>query len=137
MPGMIAAIIGAAWPDLDLFFFYLVDNRAFHHHRYWVHAPAFVLVVSLVLLALSRWRWPAACPLVVAFCCGWVLHILLDSIAGGIMWLWPVSTELYVLFTVPPTQSHWVLSFLLHWTFVAELVIWAAALILLTRNRRA
>ncbi len=124
------------WPDLDLFFFYFIDNRAFHHHRYWVHAPAFVLFMSIVLLALTRWRWPAAFPVSVAFSCGWVLHILLDSIAGDIMWLWPISTELYALTSVPPTQNHWILSFLLHWTFLLELVIWAVTLFLLIgRNR--
>lgn len=96
-----------------------------------------MLATSLALLALTRWRWPSAVPVALAFCCGWVLHILLDSIAGGIMWLWPISTELHALTTVPPTQSHWIGSFLLHWTFLLELVIWAAALILLIRRRRA
>lgn len=135
-PVMVAAIIGAAWPDLDLFFFYFVDNRAFHHHYYWVHAPAFALLISLAMLAVTRWRWQAAFPVVLAFASGWVLHLLLDSIAGGIMWFWPFSTELFLLFPVPATQSHWVLSFILHWTFLAELVVWAITIILLLRSRR-
>lgn len=135
-PVMVAALVGAVWPDLDLLFFYVVDDRAFHHHRYWVHAPAFAIAVTL-LLTLSHWRWPAGFALLLAFSCGWGLHILLDSVAGDIMWLWPHSTQLFALFTVPATQANWVLSFLLHWTFLAELVIWAAALTLLYRRRQA
>jgi len=136
-PVMLAALVGAVWPDIDLFFFYFVDDRALHHHRYWVHAPAFVLVVSLALLVLTRWRWSSQFPLAVAFCGAWGLHILLDSLAGDIMWLWPFSTQLFALFTVPAIHENWIVSFLLHWTFLAELAIWATTLTLLIQSRRA
>ena len=121
-PAMLAAIVGATWPDLDLIWFFFIDERAFHHHRYWVHAPAFSLVCSATLIALTR-----ASPLAIAFAVGWGLHILLDAPVGGIMWLWPLDDTLYYGWIVPATQSHWILSFVFHWSFVAELAIWLAA----------
>ena len=126
-----AAIAGASFPDLDLIWFYLIDDRQFHHHHYWVHAPAFALLVSAALLLLSRVH-----PVALAFAAGWMVHILLDAPVGGIMWLWPVSDELFVLYEVPATQTHWLLSFVLHWSFLPELAIWGAAIALLLRAGR-
>lgn len=133
---MAAVLAGSVLPDLDLIWFYLIDDRAFHHHRYWVHAPGFWLMGALVALPLLRafrpgWLRPALVFLAAIF-----LHLVLDSLGGGIMWAWPLSTDLYRLVTVPATQPHWVASFILHWTFLAELVITAAAAALwLTRPK--
>lgn len=127
---LVAALVGATFPDLDLIAFYLIDDRAIHHHRYWVHAPAFALGVSALLIALTR-----ASPVAIAFGAGWCLHILLDAPVGGVMWLWPLSDELFHFVSVPATQSHWVLSFVFHWSFLAELAIWSAAVFVLIRSR--
>ncbi|MEM7440904.1 MAG: hypothetical protein AAF393_14995, partial [Pseudomonadota bacterium] len=69
------------------------------------------------------------------FLAGIALHCLLDTLTGGIMWAWPISGDLINLITVPATQSHWLLSFLVHWTFLAELAISAVAGALLWRAR--
>ncbi len=129
-PIMLAALIGATFPDLDLLWFFFVDDRAFHHQRYWVHAPAFAMICSAVLIALTR-----GSSIVIAFAAGWALHILLDAPVGGIMWLWPFNDTLFYGWIVPATQSHWVLSFVLHWSFAAELVIWLVALGLFLRRK--
>ena len=126
-----AALFGAVFPDLDLIWFYFIDDRTFHHHHYWVHAPGFMLIVSAILLLLTR-RHPAA----VAFSAAWGLHILLDAPTGGLMWLWPISETLYTPISVAPTRSHWVLSFLTHWTVVFELAIWIVAASLYVRASR-
>ena len=63
-----------------------------------------------------------------------LLHILLDSLVGDIMWLWPVSRDLYALFTVPARYSHWLISFVLHWSFAVELMICAVAVWLCVRR---
>jgi hypothetical protein len=130
-PALAAALAGAIFPDLDLLWFYFVDDRAFHHHRYWVHAPAFAALAGLILIAATRRHRVA-----IAFAAGWALHILLDAPTGSLMWLWPVSETLYAPIHVPPTQSHWVLSFLTHWSVAFELSIWAAAAALALRERR-
>jgi inner membrane protein len=106
---MPAALIGAVLPDIDLIWFYLIDDRAFHHHYYWVHIPGFWLVVAVVtLLSLRQWRrqW---LPPARAFFAAIFLHLILDSIAGSVAWSLPVSDHLFGLFTVPVTQSNFVL----------------------------
>lgn len=129
---MAAALLGAVFPDLDLIWFYLIDDRAFHHHRYWVHAPGFWLILGAVALPLIRRFAPRFLLPAVMFLAAVFLHIVLDTLAGSVMWLWPFSDRLYTLVEVPPTRSHWILSFLTHWTVLAELalILWAAVLFL-------
>lgn len=137
-PVMAAALAGAVFPDVDLIWFYLIDDRAFHHHRYWVHAPAFAVGVGSALIGVAKLALPRLAPPACAFAAAWWLHILLDAPMGEVTWLWPMSTTLYAPITVPATQSHWVLSFVLHWSFLLELSIWlAAASLWLGRRRHA
>ncbi|SFR49685.1 metal-dependent hydrolase [Litoreibacter janthinus] len=127
---MPAALLGAVLPDFDLIWFYLIDNRAFHHHSYWVHIPGFWLVVAaLTLLGLRQVR-PRWLPPARVFFAAIFLHLVLDTVAGDIAWAWPFSDRFFHFFTVPATQSHFILSFLLHWTFSLELMIWALAIYL-------
>lgn len=122
-----ACILGAIAPDFDLIWFYLIDDRAFHHHRYWVHAPGFWLMVLAVLTPVA-WRLPAAYKRAVFwFMAAWFMHMCLDTIVGDIMWLWPFSEQMFRLATVPATQSHFVLSFMVHWSFALEIAVWALA----------
>ncbi len=127
------ALVAAVFPDLDLLFFYLVDGRGFHHHHYWVHLPAFWLalgVVAVPLAARAGYGRQAALFVAVVF-----LHLALDTVAGGVAWLWPVDDRLFTLAVVPARYGHWVLNFLFHWTFLLELAVWAWAGFLLIRRR--
>lgn len=128
-----AAVLGAVFPDFDMLFFYFVDDRSIHHHRYWVHVPAFWLVVSAIVLPVL-WRTTYK-TVALWFLAGVLLHLLLDSIGGGIMWLAPFNDHLFELMTVPASQSHWILSFILHWTFVLEMLIWGTAIYLYIKAR--
>lgn len=130
-----AALLGAVAPDIDMIFFYLIDGGAVHHHRYWTHIPFFWLATAAIALpVLARTRYLTAC---VAFFSAVFLHLSLDSIAGSIMWLYPFSDRPLELVMVPPTRSHWVWSFVFHWTFAFEIAIWVAALALwVTRTQR-
>jgi len=132
-----AALIGAVFPDLDMIWFYLVDDRAIHHHRYWVHIPLFWMMVGAVVLpglALFARRWLATG---LVFLVAIFLHLLLDTIGGGIMWAAPFEDHLYSMVTVPPTQAHWVASFVLHWTFLLEIAVWVIAVLLWCKRRGA
>ena len=133
---MAAAIIGATFPDLDLIWFYFIDDRKFHHHLYWVHAPAFAFVMSLLLFAAVQRLLPQFKPHAVAFGVGWGLHVLLDAPVGEIMWLWPRKNELFVPIAVPSRHDFWVWNFVLHWSFVFELAVWAIAAALLIKRLR-
>lgn len=131
---LLAAMIGAGLPDLDMIWFALVNSQV-HHHRFWPHIPAVWAGIALVALPLARWLRPDwLAPLAMGFA-GIFLHLILDTWAGSILWLWPVSDHLYSIVTVPATQSHWVLSFLLHWSFLPELAICGAALYLFLRGK--
>lgn len=130
-----AAILGAILPDLDLFWFYFVDDRAFHHHRYWVHAPAFWAFIAIVTLPLIAWLKPHLNRAATVFFLALFVHVFLVSLVGDIMWLWPVSNEMYAVFSVSPTHENWILSFLLHWSFGFALAIWATALALFLKRR--
>ena len=127
-----AALIGAMVPDLDMPWFHLVDHGAVHHHRYWPHIPliwAGIAVVCMVGLWRSRLRAAG-----LMFFAAVLLHLVLDTIAGGILWLYPFDDTLFALTTVPAAYDHWVISFMLHWTFLLELAVWATAIWLWTKK---
>lgn len=131
-----AAIIGGVFPDMDLLVFFFIDDRAIHHHRYWVHAPAFAAMVGLALILAARVFAPRYQLITIAFTAGWMLHIVLDSITGGIMWGWPFSNTLTSLIHVPGREGmHWIVTFLIHWTIIFELLIWAMASVFWMRRR--
>ena len=129
-----SCLAGAAFPDLDLIWFYLIDDRAFHHHRYWVHAPGFWLITALCAAPLLMRAKPLIRLAGMWFFAAWFMHLCLDTIVGSIMWLWPFSSEFYQFATVPATHSHFVLSFMLHWSFALEIIVWLTAIWLWTRR---
>ncbi len=131
------AMLGALAPDFDMGYFYLVDNRQPHHHRYPTHWPLCWLALCLVCWA---WRRAAAnsasAALAWVFSLGGSLHLLLDSLVGDIWWFAPLIDRPYALFNVPAGLKPWWLNFLLHWSFAVELAITAWALLLYQRRRR-
>ncbi len=129
-----AALIGAVFPDVDMVFFHLVDEKAIHHHRYWVHIPVFWAVVAVMTLPIL-WRTRLRSAALVFFA-AILLHLVLDSIGGGVMWLAPFNRDLLAFVTVPPSHGHWVASFILHWTFALEVCVWAGALAVYLVSRR-
>lgn len=137
-PAFAAALAGSVFPDLDMLAFHLVHDRAFHHHHCWVHVPGFWAIVGaaavLVLRSVGAGRHVSV---VLAFLAGVALHIMLDGLAGGIAWFWPLSGELHALVEVPARFDWWVWSFVLHWTFALELAICAVAALAFLRDRRA
>ncbi len=108
-----------------MIWFHLVDGGSVHHHHYWPHLPAVwgaVALVSLPLLNLKGWLAPG-----LVFFAAIAMHLILDTIAGGINWSWPAGDQLFAAVTVPAAYSHWIVSFILHWTFALELAVWAMA----------
>lgn len=133
----LAAMVGALFPDFDMFYFYLVDNRQHHHHSYWTHFPSIYLVMLLItgIWWRARRKSTAAC-LSFVFSLGCVLHVVLDSLVGDIPWLAPYSMEFYALATVEAVYKPWWLNFILHWSFAAELAIIIAAVVVFIIRRR-
>ncbi|WP_378951805.1 metal-dependent hydrolase [Mesorhizobium sp. ANAO-SY3R2] len=127
-----AALLGSVVPDFDMFYFYLVDGRQTHHHFYLTHWPLFWLALGFVVLSLVGWLLPRLTVATGVFLVGVLSHMVLDSIAAPMQWLMPFSDLPVELVTVPARYSHWILSFILHWTFALEIAIcvlaaWLAA----------
>lgn len=122
-------LIGSLAPDLDMLWFLFVDHGSIHHHDYITHRPLFWAIVLALGLVMRQ-------GLVIGTGIGGFFHLCLDSIAGKVTWGWPVFDTPTTLVIVPATQSHWILSFLLHWTFAVELAVTAFAAWLFMRTRR-
>lgn len=133
---MLAGILGAVAPDFDMLYFYLVDNRQTHHHRYFVHWPILWFGLTLTCMLWRRIAARSGWPIVaLVFSLGGILHLLLDSFVGDIWWLAPFVDQPFALFSVPALFKPWWLNFILHWSFAVELAIWLWALLI--HRRRA
>lgn len=132
--GMAASVL----PDLDLLWFYLVDQRRHVHHAYLPHLPLFWLAVFAAAALILRLRGAGRSAWLATAIIGAniLLHLVLDTIAGGVRWLWPFSRAELVLAHVPARYGAWVLNFVLHWTFALELALMGAALVVAWRMRR-
>lgn len=130
--GMIASVL----PDLDLLWFYFVDHRRQVHHAYLPHLPlAWTAIFAAAALVMGlrragRTAWLA----ILVFGANIMLHQVLDTIAGGIRWLWPFSDAEFAMSHVEARHQAWYLNFVLHWTFALEIAILAAALWLACRK---
>ena len=132
-----AGLVASVLPDFDLFYFYLFDGRQHLHHTYWTHLPAFWLVLlagSVILAGLLRNRlvWL----FVAVIYANIFLHMLLDTLVGHILWLYPFSNQSFALFEVESKYGWWVWNFVLHWTFLLEIALWMGAVMLFWRRRR-
>ena len=111
-------LVGSILPDLDLFYFYLIDNRQHLHHGYWIHTPFYWLIIAfityLLILLFKREKYKT---LAIFFFANIFLHIFLDTIVGKIDWLYPFSNKSIVFFEVPAVYDFWVKNFIFHWTF--------------------
>lgn len=107
-----AILIGSVLPDVDLLWFYGPGERAINHHLYVTHFAWLWLLVAL---------WNRGLAL------GALLHLALDTVAGGIAWMHPFSRELFVLWEVPRREGNWIWSFVLHPTFAIEIAIVAVS----------
>lgn len=118
----------SALPDFDLLWFYLVDDRQTAHHEYIFHWPLFWLSIALIawiVVRLSNRR--ALGPYILVGLTCLLLHMFLDSFAAEIYWLRPFSDWHLNLVEVPAGFGWWVLNFVFHWTFAAEILICLAA----------
>jgi inner membrane protein len=124
-------------PDLDLLWFYLVDNRQTGHHAYIFHWPLFWCALAMGAWLFSwhtKKAWMHAYIVVGLVCL--TLHMFLDSFAAEIYWLKPLSDMHLNVVEVPAQYNWWVWNFVFHWTFAVELAIClvAAAVFLSKRS---
>lgn len=124
-------VLGSLFPDIDMLYFYLIDHRHTHHHKYMTHWP--IVWLGLILMSLAM-LWVARNKknplLLFLFGVTGFLHLVLDSVVGDIWWFAPFVDKPYAMFTVPSTFSPWWLNFVLHWSFALELGICVVAFVM-------
>ena len=121
---LIASLAGSVAPDTDLLWFYLIDNRQYHHHTYWPHYPIVwggIFAASVICNRASIFSRPSF--LLLIFATAGLIHMALDSIVGDIWWFAPWLDKPYSLFTVPARFKFWWLNFILHWSFILEIAL--------------
>lgn len=126
---LVAAMFGAVFPDFDMLYFHLVDMGRTHHHEYISHWPLFWAGLCGPLIGIFHARGRSDLRnLTTAFFLGTILHLGLDSIASHVFWLKPFAEGRVGLLVVPASFSNWIWSFVFHWSFLFEVIIWIAAI---------
>jgi inner membrane protein len=134
---ILVGMCGAVAPDFDLFYFYFVDQRQYHHHTYWPHYPVAwlsMLLISIIWCRIASYKSTALLGLI--FSINGSIHMLLDSIVGDIWWFSPFLDESFAMFTVPALHEPWWLNFILHWSFLLEIFILGWSILMYSRSRR-
>jgi inner membrane protein len=125
------------WPDLDLIYFYFIDKKSTFHHLYFTHLPIVLLGCFLLVIPLKHLKaFQKIKSYYYLFLVQWFIHLILDTFTGGIAWLYPLNNEVFTLITVPEVYFHWIISFVLHWSFMIELVIVFVAVRLAVKIKR-
>jgi hypothetical protein len=128
---LVAGLLGSVAPDFDLLYYFIIDQQRHHHHTYFTHFPVFwisLLAVSCLWYRFaSNKRWAT---LAVIFSLNGFIHLILDSVAGNIRWLAPWDFQRYALTKVPHMTGSRRLDYLMHWSFLFELIpiVWAGIL---------
>jgi inner membrane protein len=130
-----AGMFGAIAPDIDMIYFYVVANREKHHHLYFPHFPVVwfcLLIVTYGWVTISERKTYASIAFI--FSLNGLVHMILDSVAGDIWWFAPWSNVPFSMFTVSARYETWWLNFLLHWTFLIEILVFVVAAVLFQRS---
>lgn len=133
-PFLLAGLVSSILPDIDLLYFYLIDNRQHLHHSYWTHLPFYWLIIGiLVLLFIVISKQKELFPYIIVVVGNIFLHLCLDTIVGKVRWLYPISNQYFYFFSVPRIHSWYVWDFVLHWTFLLEFIPLIAAIYVYTQ----
>jgi inner membrane protein len=132
----LAAFIGGIFPDVDLFYFYLVDSSVSHRQliTHSLITYTVLLIVMVLLLKLrpqQRFWWLAG----IVFCVGAYSHIAADMLIGMAALFNPMSQTLYGLVSIPWYRDSWFMRYNLVTNFTAETVIILVALGTYLRKR--
>jgi membrane-bound metal-dependent hydrolase YbcI (DUF457 family) len=88
-------------PDIDTFIAFakekafMVKDQKNNHRKQFTHAPVLWLLAGLVVILFAPnlyWRYVG----ILLWLGSWS-HFLLDTIQYGIMWLWPLSKQVYAI----------------------------------------
>lgn len=135
--GLLASVL----PDIDMLYFNFISSGK-SHHEFITHMPVFwFLIMFFVLGFISSFikNEQRYIRLLLVFCIFFAnifLHMLLDSFAAPIRWFYPFYNYSFELIHVPASYDWWVLSFVLHWSFLVEIAITMLAFIVFYKGRK-
>jgi len=133
---IVSSLIFSVWPDLGLIYFYFFDNATSHRH-YFPHLPIVMIMIFILTVPLYHMKFFEKMKMYyVLFFVNWLMHLILDTFTERIFWLYPFSDEGFMLIEIPAVYNHWIISFILHWSFAVELAIVAFALILFFKAKK-
>ncbi len=134
---LLIGLIASVLPDIDIIYFYLIDNRQNSHHSYWIHIPFYWLIIAAItftiLWFLKKKDYTIAA---LIFFSNIFLHLIMDTIVGKIEWLFPFTDKAYYIFDVPAVYDFWVYNFIFHWTFLFEIGVMIWTICIFTKSRR-
>ncbi len=130
-------LLASVFPDIDMLYFYLIDNQQTLHHHYWTHLPLLWITLWILMIIVAKiLKNRTLLALTMIIFANLILHFILDSIVGGILWLYPFFDHNLSLLIVPATHNFWIWSFVFHWTFLIEVAIIVTAGIHLHREQQ-
>lgn len=147
---LVLGAISGLIPDLDIIYLYwtrgsqVFGDQVGAHHAFITHTPFFYVVVAMTLVAIP-WHSSVGKRFVVAtvVLVGAISHLILDcvTIGWGVMWLYPISNQLFGWNIVTKLHRyHWGDAWLAHYLsspFIgAELSLIAVAMLLLRQQSK-
>lgn len=126
-------LIASVFPDIDMLYFHFVSNNK-SHHEFITHMPIFWFFVMFFSVGLvstfikNEKKYNRVLLAFFIFFANIFLHLLLDSFAAPIRWIYPFYNYNFELIHVPNKYGWWVWNFVLHWSFLAEIAIVIASL---------
>ena len=124
----LAGLTGAVFPDADGIYFRFFSQRLLRHHEYWTHTPIVWGIAWIAALLLLRYKankkiqW-----LSLVFFANVFLHLLLDSVKDGLLWLYPLSGKTFSIAEMTKNVSMPLGIFLEQRIFLLEAAICLAA----------
>ena len=112
-------MFGAIAPDTDLLYSLLIDHA--YHHSYITHFPIFwisLLLIALLWLRIDKTRRNVAASCFI-FTLNALVHLILDTVTGHILWLAPFSNQHFSLITERSEGAH----YFTQWGFALELFL--------------
>ena len=105
------ALVCSVAPDVDLSYFYFVDQRQHADHEYITHTPIFWLALAgLLTFALIACRKSGWLIFVAIGLLSILLHLAMDTVAADIRGLYPFSNHSFNLVQVPALYQPWYLN---------------------------
>ncbi len=108
---LIIGTLAGELPDIDLAKLYFdhkfaKPGRTNDHRVYITHAPLFWLLISAIVAAIG---WACGSLFIewigLFILSGSWIHLLIDSLEYGVMWLWPFSKKLFALKKEVPVED--------------------------------